>query len=127
MSQSIKKSNKVSAGAAGIGGGTLLVLFANQLPEADPLKQWLLLVAPTVSITLTAIWLWLKVEIANFVQDKKVKSLANAAKIALQEALENPLTSDLHKEKIRIHLEEVESLLAARHLSKLKNLRVKGT
>ena len=117
------KSSNVGAGAAGVGGGTLIVLIANNLPSDSAIKPWLLLLSPAASVSLSALWLWLRIEIANYVQDNRVKSLAKAAKSALEEALQNPHTSDGHKSRIREQLEEVESLLATRHLTKLKDLR----
>ena len=42
-------------------------------------------------------WLWLQVEIANYVQWLKVRSLARSAKSTLQEAMANPDTSAKHK------------------------------
>ena len=47
--------SKVGAGAAGVGGGTLLVVIANNLREGNPLKPWLVLAAPSVSIFVWAL------------------------------------------------------------------------
>jgi len=123
VNNSTDNYSKISAGAAGIGGGTLFVLIANSLPPDSVMKPWLLLITPAVSITLSAIWLWIRVEIANYVQDLQVKSLAKAAKVALENALLNPHTSAAHKSRIRENLEEVEILLTTRHLTRLKNFK----
>ncbi len=122
MNNSTENDRKISAGAAGIGGGTLFVLIANNLPTDSVIKPWLLLITPAVSISLSAVWLWLRVEIANYVQDLRIKSLAKAAKVAFENALLNPHTSEEHKSRIRERLEEVEILLTTRHLTRLKNV-----
>lgn len=55
MSNSRAGKNNTSKyeAAAGIGGGTLLVLLAKNLPDNNVLKSSLILVAPTISIVLS--------------------------------------------------------------------------
>jgi hypothetical protein len=116
------KESKAGAGAAGISGGTFLVALANSLPEGSRAKFWLTLIAPSVSVVLSVMWLWAQVEIANYMQDRKLKSLVSDAKSNLQEALNNPNTSEEHRNVIRKKLEEIELIVADRELGRIKSL-----
>lgn len=116
------KESKTSAGAVGIGGGTFLVALANSFPEGSRVRFWLTLIAPSVSAVLSVMWLWAQVEIANYVQDRKLKSLVRDAKSNLQEALNNPNTSEEHRNVIRKKLEEIELIVADRELGRIKSL-----
>lgn len=114
------KESKAGAGAAGAGGGTLLVMLANTL--SNPWKSWLIVDSPSVSIILSALWLWCQVGIANYVQDLKLKQLVRSTKAILLEALDNPNTSDDHREAIRKRLEELELIIADRQMKQIRSL-----
>lgn len=114
------KESKAGAGAAGAGGGTLLVMLANTL--SNLWKSWLIVASPSVSIILSALWLWFQVGIANYVQDLKLKQLVRSTKAILLEALDNPNTSDDHREAIRKRLEELELIIADRQMKQIRSL-----
>ena len=121
------KSNKnenthLSAGAAGAGGGTLLVLLANNLPEASHLKSWLLILAPTVTVALTALWLLLKKKLIDYFDRKEFHTTILRAKETLQEALQNPNTSVPHKEQLCKDLEQLERLAVDSQLQRVRTL-----
>ena len=118
------RESKAAAGAAGIGGGTILAAIANYLPPTSPFRTGLILVSPSVSVVLGLVWLWAQVEIANYVQDRKLTSLVQNTKATLVEALRNPTTSLEHKEVIRKKLEELELMIADRGLLRIKSLSV---
>lgn len=123
MNPPAPKESKVGAGAAGVGGGTLLVLFANQLGDSFPnLKPWLLLAAPTVTVGLTAVWLWCQVWIGNRMLDHELRTLVAKLKQTLKEALENPNTSPEHRRVIQKMLEEVELKVASRDMKRIDTL-----
>lgn len=115
-------ASKAGAGVAGAGGGTLLIVVAKLLPEGHFLKSILPLAAPSIAVTLSALWLWLQVEIINYWRDKRLKTLAMRAKLLLEEALKNPNTTEKHREMIRAKLEELEILITERELSRIKAL-----
>jgi hypothetical protein len=87
------KESKASAGVAGVGGGTLLVVLASSLPENSRVRLWLTLIAPFLSVALTVIWLRAQVEIVTYMKNRKMKILGERARGVLQEALKNPNTS----------------------------------
>ena len=123
--QPAKKNETIaSAGAAGVGGGTLVAALANSLSNQNPFKQWLILAAPSVSVLVTAIWLWLQVMILNLLHDREVMSLTASAKETLIEALNNPNTSEAHRTLIQKQLEELELLSINRKMERIKTLAI---
>lgn len=119
----LEKKSKTNAGAAGIGGGTLLLVFANTLPENSKIKPWLIWIAPSVSVSLSAIWIWLQVSVANYVRDREVRTILNKAKADLVKALNNSNTSAEHRARIMNKLENLELVEVDRHMQKIKSLK----
>ncbi|MCI0616779.1 hypothetical protein L0244_27690 [bacterium] len=120
----LEKKSATSAGAAGVGGGTLLVVIANNLPESSKLKLWLILAAPSVSVFLGALWLWLQVKFANYLRDREARSIINDTRKTLENALSNPNTSDAHRARIRRALEKLDLVTIDRHMERIKSLKV---
>ena len=116
--------SKVGAGAAGVGGGTLLIVVANSLREGNPLKPWLLLSATSVSIFVGGLWLWFRVKIANYLRDREAQLLIDSAKRTLEAALHNPNTSESHRAVIRKELENLELLAVGRYLERINSLKI---
>ncbi len=116
------KGSKVGAIAAGAGGGTLLVVLANALPEGSQWKHTLVLVAPSISVTLSVIWLWVQKEIVCYIRNRKVLAVANRVKSRLLEALANQNTSEEHRLIIQQRLENLELMLADRDLKLIASL-----
>jgi hypothetical protein len=116
--------SKTGAGFAGAGGGTLVAVIASGLEESNPLKHSLLYAAPSLSILLSAAWIWAQVAIANYFRDKEVQLLVGSAKSALESALKNPNTSIEHKEKIRKELEQLELVTVESLMSRVNSLKI---
>src|SRR4051812_20958245 len=87
------KRPKIGAGAAGVGGGTGLILLARNLPDASPWKSWLIIAAPTVTVLASSAWVWLKTKLENVVKAKQVDDLFAKVLQTLESALKNPNTS----------------------------------
>lgn len=116
------KSGKAGAGVAGAGGGTLVALLATSLDDNNSLREWLIYAAPTVSVGLSGIWLWLQGKVVNRVRDREARGIIEDAKLELEAALLNPNTSDEHKDLIRKKLEEFELVNIDRVMKKLQSL-----
>ena len=117
-------ASRAGAGLAGAGGGTVLALFAASWPDSSPFKQWAIYAIPSVSILLTAVYVWLQVKIANYVQEKEVASLIETGKQKLQTAMANPNTSDEHKSRLQSELEQLEVLEVERVMARVKSINV---
>ena len=116
-----KKESNVVGGAAGAGGGTLIVLLAQNLPESNPLKSWLIIIAPSFSVLLSSIWFWARRKIEDYFENKEFNSAVEEAKSTLKEALDNSGTSEAHKNQLIKELEQLEMIAVK---AKLKRVEV---
>lgn len=118
------KGSKAGAGAAGAGGGTLLMAVASSLQEGSRLKPLLMWAAPSVSVFLSGLWLWIQFKVTNYLRDREVQSLIDEAQRTLEGALNNQKTSDGHKAKIRRQLERLEQLRVDRQMERIKSVTI---
>ncbi|SEW19065.1 hypothetical protein SAMN05428988_2935 [Chitinophaga sp. YR573] len=108
-------NNTTSASIAGASGGTLLVLLANNLPESYPLKSWLVIIAPSVSIVLSLFWKFLSKKTNIYFKGKKVEKSKTLLQKKIQAALNNGLISQeeaivLKRKMIEIELQSIDNL-----------------
>src|SRR4051812_47526752 len=63
----------VSADAvgAGAGGGTLLAVLAQNLDPSDPLRPWLISLAPAATLMLSAIWVFVRKRVEERLEDRR--------------------------------------------------------
>lgn len=123
MSDAERKESKGGAGAAGIGGGTLLVVIANSLPQDNKFRPLLIWAAPSAAVFLGGLWLFIQYKMNNFLRDHEAKAHFDNAKKILREALNNPLTSNEHRQRLQRELETLEILALSRYLDRIKALK----
>ncbi|QHS62411.1 hypothetical protein [Chitinophaga agri] len=110
-----QQPNSTSASIAGAGGGTLLVLLASNLPETYPLKSWLVIIAPSVSIVLSLFWKFISRKSNAYFKVKKVerskKLLQKKIETALQNGIISPEEATMLKRKMaEIELQSIDNL-----------------
>jgi hypothetical protein len=110
-----QQPNSTSASIAGASGGTLLVLLANNLSESYPLKSWLVIIAPSVSIVLSLFWKYLSRKTNAYFKGKKVEKSKILLQRKIQAALDNGLISPkeaaiLKRKMIEIELQSIDHL-----------------
>src|SRR5690242_12571407 len=93
-----------TAGAGGIGGGTLLVVIANWLPSGH-LRDLLIWAAPAASVTLTGLWLWVQRRVPEIYRERTQRKVIREAKETLTRGIANPHTSEPHRATLRNELE----------------------
>ncbi|GAA3942546.1 hypothetical protein GO495_08280 [Chitinophaga oryziterrae] len=108
-------NNTTSASIAGASGGTLLVLLANNLSESYPLKSWLVIIAPSVSIVLSLFWKFISKKTNTYFKGKKVEKSKTLLQKKIQAALNNGLISQeeaivLKRKMIEIELQSIDNL-----------------
>jgi hypothetical protein len=108
-------NNTTSASIAGASGGTLLVLLANNLSESYPLKSWLVIIAPSVSIVLSLFWKFISKKTNTYFKGKKVEKSKMLLQKKIQAALNNGLISQeeaivLKRKMIEIELQSIDNL-----------------
>ena len=115
QASNIQQPNSTSASIAGAGGGTLLVLLASNLPDTYPLKSWLVIIAPSVSIVLSLFWKFISRKSNAYFKVKKVerskKLLQKKIDAALQNGIISPEEATMLKRKMaEIELQSIDNL-----------------
>ncbi|TWW01315.1 hypothetical protein [Chitinophaga pinensis] len=110
-----QQPSSTSASIAGAGGGTLLVLLASNLPDTYPLKSWLVIIAPSISIVLSVFWKFISRKSNAYFKVKKVerskKLLQKKIETALQNGIISPEEASILKRKMaEIELQSIDNL-----------------
>jgi hypothetical protein len=108
------------AGVGGIGGGTLLVVIAESLPDGHWAKPFLYWAAPTASVTLTAVWIWIQRRVVRWDREREQRTAVMKAKAVLTQALANPQTTSEHRDRLRSQLEALELLEVEDHMERIR-------
>lgn len=116
-------STSLTAGAAGAGSGTLLVLLANNLAASSPWKSWLVIIAPSASIAIAFAWKKISAVTESYLRKRELKLLVAQAQGTLKQALQNKNTSNDHRKRLMQELEQLELLLVQTDVEKIKNLQ----
>jgi len=117
------KHDVSSLGVAAIGGGgvgTLMVGFAQLIPESDNWRTVLVIIAPAVSVGISTLWVWLVGEFSRRRQDKIVQSTIAQMRTYLHECIDDPKTSKDMKEDYKRKLTLLEDIVFKRELRKLE-------
>ena len=117
-----QQPSTTSASIAGASSGTLLVLLASNLPDNYPLKSWLVIIAPSVSIAFSLIWKFLIREKNAYYKRKRVVKFKKLLRKKIEEALNDGLISSdeaatLRRKMIEIELQSIDNLA-----NKIKNI-----
>jgi hypothetical protein len=98
----------------------MIILQAQGLD--DPLKNWLFLIAPSVSAAIGIFWIWFKPKVEKYFKDRELKKVILRANQTLHDALENPNTSKEHRIQLQIQLEQLEMLRVDSDIKRIKVL-----
>jgi hypothetical protein len=122
-SQLIPGESKAGAGAAGIGGGTLLVVIANSLKDSNPLKQWFLLAAPSCSIFLSMLGLWLSAKISNYLLDKEFFYTKQKLLKMLEDGIKDNNTRTQHRTRLQEEYEKLQIIEVDRYMKRIESIK----
>ena len=118
------KESKVSAGAAGVGGGTLLAVIATSLPNENRLKPFLIWAAPSVSVFLGGLWLTLQVRIANRLRDRELNQRIDSTMKMLEDKLKKADLEPSRRVEIKKQIEELEQINISRQMARIQSLKI---
>ena len=119
-----QRQARVAATAAGAGSGTLVALIANKLSDDNWLKPWLVLIAPSISVTFSAIWVWLQTKFVNYIKEYEFKLLVAQAIKTIDEALQDPnLSQERVLELIKMR-DELSQAKIERIMTKFRNIQI---
>ena len=93
---------------AGAGGGTVLVLLAEQLPDGTPYKPYLLIIAPTLAIVLSALWLRAKRALDHVAEIREADKVLTLARATLTQAELAADSDPEHLKRLKTKIDELE-------------------
>ncbi len=96
------------AGAAGLGIGTFIAIVAEQMPDDADAKPWLLAFTPAITLGISLGWYKVRSWATDALDQRAANRIFTEAKQTLQDGLDNPSTSEAHKDELRKALEQLE-------------------
>jgi hypothetical protein len=106
-----------------MGGGTLLVVVAENLGPESPWRSILLYIAPSVSVLAGAVWWWVQIKVANWLRDREFISILREGQATLRRQLAEA-TDPAEKVKIEQRLQAFREAEANRYFEKIKVFNV---
>ena len=113
---------RISAGVTSIGGVTILVFVAQQLPDSyTTLKPTLLYIAPTLTAVSNIFATEVLILCRDFYHQWKKDQAITKAEGSIKKCLDDPNTSFEHKNDMRKQLEQLQSANISNKVSTAKN------
>ena len=122
QSSNTQQPTSTSASIAGAGGGTLLVLLANNLPDTYALKSWLVIIAPSVSIVLSLFWKYISRKSNAYFKVKKVERSKKLLLQKIENALQNGIISEKEAAMLKKKMREIELQSIDNLANKIKSI-----
>ncbi len=104
------------AGAAGVGGGTLVAIIASSLPDGAA-KTVLIWLAPTLAITLSALWIWCRRKIQEYYEHRQAEAAFRAARNAIDVALSNDSLTPEQRKAFEIEKVKLDQMIVERRMT----------
>src|SRR4051794_38509630 len=111
--------NKIGLGATGgavSAGVALEILVSSVVPEYNLYRPVLMGIAPFIPIVATGSWIFLKNSVSQIKGEYDYKNDLKRTEVEIRERLNDRLTSEEHKEKLRARLEELQLIKTDRNL-----------
>ena len=93
------KDPKAIAGLTGVSGGTILIALINKFSPPD-IKEILMLIAPTVTILTSALYLWGVNKIKEKVDYQELENRSERLKEKIESLVTDESTTDEQKKKL---------------------------
>ena len=114
MSETASSQSSRNSTVGGVSGGTLLAIVANQLPDSNPIKPFLIYLAPSSAIILTGLWDWARISIGVYSEKRRTRRKEQEferyfekARTHLVMMLEDPELSNQQKKEYHKRLEQL--------------------
>jgi hypothetical protein len=105
------------AGAAGVGGGTLIAIIASALPDGIG-KTILIWLAPAATLTLSAIWGWCSKRIVEYLNERDAETTSRRARVAIEQALNNPNLTQAQRAELEAQRVELDLMIVEQRMAK---------
>ncbi|RAJ10572.1 hypothetical protein LX64_00176 [Chitinophaga skermanii] len=90
----------------GVGGGTLLISLANNLPDTNVYKSWLIIIAPSITMFIAFCWKLIFERMTKHSTKVKVKEQDETWQQYSNDLLNDPHLSEKFKKKVQAKVEE---------------------
>ncbi|SFE92621.1 hypothetical protein SAMN05518672_11284 [Chitinophaga sp. CF118] len=121
-SQSAIIARNNSSDIVGAGGGTLLILLAQNLPENYSYKSWMVASAPAITMAVKFLWKLMDREYFFFKRKRNARKKRMEVTQDIDQLLNDPNTSNRVKETLREQREEVQLSLIKEQIRELNIL-----
>ncbi|MCL2728408.1 MAG: hypothetical protein FWE15_00110 [Actinomycetia bacterium] len=108
--------DSLRSSVGGAGGGTGLVLIAQGIGLNTTGGKALVYISPFATVLIGSILFFAEIQLDRLLQRRAVRS----AQITITEQLDNPRTSNEHKDRLRKKLESLEESWAADQITRAK-------
>ncbi len=118
---SVQDSGGLGLAAIGGGGiGTIIVGFAQLIPESDNWRTVLVIIAPAVSVGISTLWAWAVGEYTRRRRDKVAQATIDRLRKYFQERIDNPTTPEDMRQNYNKRLEALDDVVFSRDIERIK-------
>lgn len=118
----IIKNSNIDGDLAGGSSGILLILISQNVPSDSIWHSILLYASPFFGIAISAFWKWAKVEIDEYLNDRKFKKYIKDCILFIQNSLLDSNISELRKNELKKQYDLINSLATDVHIGKIKSI-----
>ena len=116
---------RAESGVVGAGTGTIIVAIASNLPNHFPHRSWLILLAPSISVGVSALWAWFRRRMADYLKEREINALFEQAEHRLKAIIDSPGESLQAKAQTQADLNEPHRLRTQLDLDRIRALMPK--
>jgi hypothetical protein len=100
-----------AAGISGAGSGTLLIALVRNLSDSSAYKSWMTIIAPTVSVIVTAIVAWTGYQANEYFKRKRIRDAFEEAMKAAQDIIDSDTATKRAKDQARANQSRLRQLM----------------
>ena len=112
----VSAADTAGAGAAGVGGGTVVSVLASSLPDGFA-KTVLIWLAPTATVAASALWIWARRRVVAHFDERYAKREFDAARTAIADALSNPSLTAEQRAEFEAKRVELDQMVVERRMA----------
>ena len=125
MSMPDNAESTTAATATGATGGTILLAAIELIPNDKGYKQFLILLAPTVTVILRSIFLWIQKRVTRSVNLWEDREELNSVKAEIEQITQNGNINEKTKQDLKNKMDVAQVAYIDRKLERLKGKKKK--
>ncbi|KAA2240090.1 hypothetical protein F0L74_28380 [Chitinophaga agrisoli] len=108
---------------AGVSGGTVLVLLARNLPDSYPIKSWLVIAAPSITVAISFLWRFAVNQAKNAMRNWEIARSTDELLHEIEQLLKDPNIPECEKQRLLAQKQAVRFTRLEELTKKLANKR----